>query len=292
MKKLITTLFVATLGFSLVARAGLYPKYDLTLDGVNPAPTGTIAGIVDGVHNNAFPILEPVEPVQFQNGYRIYEPSESLTMNYKASDTMNRNLPSYHDLHKKDPSKYIDGTTYHNVAHVSFTTNQDTYLGIWTDTDKQATNEPRIDLSLKVTDYGIYFLDEYDENGLHVYHSLKNSGIEVAADKAFGVYYEDEISGKIYTTTDNWVGSFDSGNHQLDNADALWYSDSKIKTSSAFFCLFQGTHEDWPTKLEWEHFEFGFVTGEQPSGQPLPGTLTTLLISGLCAAGLRKRNKK
>ena len=28
------------------------------------------------------------------------------------------------------------------------------------------------------------------------------------------------------------------------------------------------------------------------SGQPLPGTLATLLISGLCAGALRKRNKK
>jgi hypothetical protein len=291
MKKLITTLFVATLGFSLVARAGLYPKYDLTLDGVNPAPTGTIAGIVDGVHNNAFPILEPVEPVQFQNGYRIYEPSESLTMNYKASDTMNRNLPSYHDLHKTDPSKYIDGTTYHNVAHVSFTTNQDTYLGIWTDIDDQATNEPRIDLTLNITDYGIYFLEE-DVNNVHTYYSLKSSGIEVEADKAFGVYYKDGNTGEVYTTTDNWVGSFDSGNHTIDDPNTIWFSDTKVKTSEAFFCLFDGTHGDWPTKLEWDHFEFGFVTGEPPAGQPLPGTLSTLLISGLCAAGLRKRNKK
>jgi hypothetical protein len=28
------------------------------------------------------------------------------------------------------------------------------------------------------------------------------------------------------------------------------------------------------------------------NGQPLPGTLATLLIGGLCAGSLRKRNKK
>ena len=35
-----------------------------------------------------------------------------------------------------------------------------------------------------------------------------------------------------------------------------------------------------------------FENNDAPSGQPLPGTLATILISGLCAGALRKRNKK
>ncbi len=35
-----------------------------------------------------------------------------------------------------------------------------------------------------------------------------------------------------------------------------------------------------------------FNNDDAPNGQPLPGTLATLLIGGLCAGSLRKRNKK
>ena len=62
---------------------------------------------------------------------------------------------------------------------------------------------------------------------------------------------------------------------------------------SPFFLLEQGPYTAGQhASLEWQHFEFGFVMGEPPAGQPLPGTLATLLISGLCAGALRKRNKK
>ena len=100
-----------------------------------------------------------------------------------------------------------------------------------------------------------------------------------------------------YTTKDNWVASYDKaadGNHSLvleaDEPWYAWYCDTNIASREAIFCMFQGQSfdADSPAFLEWEHVEFGFVT----TGQPLPGTIATLLISGLCAAGLRKKSKK
>ena len=58
-------------------------------------------------------------------------------------------------------------------------------------------------------------------------------------------------------------------------------------------CLFQGTYDNFPTKLEWDHVEFGFVIGEEtepPSGQPLPGAMMSTLI-GLGAIFYKNKRK-
>ena len=94
-----------------------------------------------------------------------------------------------------------------------------------------------------------------------------------------------------YTTDKNWVASYywKKDDNHIILADDAWYSDTNIESREAIFCMFQGPFEAGkPAYLEWEHVEFGFVT----TGQPLPGTLATILISGLCAAGLRKKSKK
>ncbi len=304
MKKLIATLILATLGFGIVAVAG--PVYDLS----------------SGTHD--FAILEPV-----QYNPSVYQPSSSLTMTYTVQSSINRTLLS---LKKDSSGKYYidpetgkyatelykgyggNGHTMFDLAQVTFKTNQDTNLTLWKDVDTSPTNELRIDSKLNITDYGIYFLNE-DQNGVHKYYSLMNDSVNVAAGREFGVYYKADTTykvvnsqydpnnannggsvvlvdskDKIYTTTENWVASFDGGNH----GTTTWFSDgTKATTSNAFLCLFQGPYtKDQPAYLEWDHFEFGFATAEPVNGQPLPGTLTTLLISGLCAAGLRKRNKK
>ena len=256
-------------------------------------------------------------PIQYSSDYIIYRPSTDLTMTYTVQGSINRILENkdgslYNGLDKdKD---HPTGTTRFDLAQVSFHTNQDTYLALWPNIDGNPTDEPRIDLSLKITDYGIYFLDEPSN-----YLSMMGKGVDVEANREFGVYYTAETTYKdskypynktnpellgttvetLITTTDNWVASYDNANkdetlnennHTLDNA---WFSDTKIKTSGAFFCLFQGPYEaDKPAYLEWDHFEFGFASGQKVSGQPLPGTLATLLIGGLCAGALRKRNKK
>ena len=303
MKKLIATLFVATLGFSFVAMAASKPVYTLK-------PAG---------YQDSFPILEAVLPIQYGSDYITYRASTDLTMTYTVQGSINRilenndgTLYSGLDKNKDDPDYKPSGRTNFDLALVSFHTNQDTYLAIFPNVEHVATPEPRIDLSLNITDYGIYFLDDPTN-----YLSMMGQGVDVEANREFGVYYRAETTytnssynrtnpellgttvETLITTTDNWVASYDNANkneqlnennHTLDNA---WFSDTKIKTGEAFFCLFQGPYTaDNPAYLEWDHFEFGFASGEKASGQPLPGTLATLLIGGLCAGALRKRNKK
>ena len=244
--------------------------------------------------------------------YRVYQKSTDLTMDYHVNGSINRTYENMgnHSLKTSD----------WDLGHVTFTTDQDVNLGLWFDKDANPTAELRVDLKLNIKDYGIYFLDQDNkETGEHTLYSLKDNGIQVEAGREFGVYYiadtdysdkktvynqgydRTDVQNKLVTTTENWVASYDKAKeeepHLIDGA--TWYSNEPVKNASAFFCLFQGPYEAFVegvttqgAYLEWEHVEFGFVTGEPVSGQPLPGTLATLLISGLCAAGLRKRNKK
>lgn len=269
MKKLVALLFVMALGLSLVAKADKVYQVKQVKE-----------------YKNKFNILD--DSGEVDDGSHVY--TVSSTMNYKVLETMNRPDPRYTDEIR---------TSNYNVAHVSFTTNEDVYLGVWTDIDGQATKgEAHIDLDLDITDYGIYFLDE-NPDAIDVLHSTKDHGVNVTAGREFGVYYKDG-NGNTFTTTENWLASFDKANednlvhydnHVLENGE--WFTNNQpAKTSAAFFCFFQGDYDDWPRKLEWDHVEFGFATGEVPAGQPLPGTLATIIISGICAASLRKRNKK
>ena len=297
MKKLVVTLILATLCFNLVAVAQTYKLKE------------------GKTYNNAFPILGVTDSVQYDGTYHYVESTAKKpnsnepyirriaktsgeeylvygkvsTLNYHVSSSINRYLENY-------------GATNYDLAHVSFSTNENLYLGVWADIDNEATNERRRDVTLDISDYGIYLLDE-DVDGEHYYRSTVNNGVEVEAGKKFGVYYYDEVTESYYTSTDNWLASYDNtdkvvnGTHIIaDNAwitDA-WFSEGNgVMTRTPFFLLEQGPYEaNTHASLEWQHFEFGFVTGEPPVGQPLPGTLATILISGLCAAGLRKRNKK
>ena len=296
MKKLIVTLFVAMLGFSLVAVAQTY-------------------SLKDGLHKNGFSVLEPVQ----------YDPSTNTTtyaksnlkLDYTVSGSVNRFL------------KNADGTLYNgtgktnfDLGHVYFTAHDNFRMALFVDIDSNQTpNELFIDSELKLNDYGIYLYENNDPSTNHIteYISLKNGDVEIREGMNFGVYYNadttygersdpkynenydmsDEMgktntTNKIYTTTQNWVASYDGEKIDNHNADAAWYSDGKtLKSDAAIFCMFQGPYVmGQPGFLEWEHVEFGFVTTDQMSGQPLPGTLATLLISGLCAGALRKRNKK
>ncbi len=301
MKKLIVTLILATLGFNLVAVAQTYKLKEVK------------------TYNNAFPILGVTDPVQYDGTYHYVETTAKKpksnepyirriaktageeylvyekvsTLNYHVSGSINRYLENY-------------GATNYDLAHVSFSTNENLYLGVWADIDNEASNETRRDLSLDISDYGIYLLDEDDING-HNYRSTVNNGVEIEAGKKFGVYYYDEVTKKYYTSTDNWLASYDSVKEDDKNkkyngihiiADNAWITDAwfsegnGVEAKSPFFLLLQGPFEaNTHASLEWQHFEFGFVTGEPPTGQPLPGTLATLLIGGLCAGALRKRKK-
>ena len=113
------------------------------------------------------------------------------------------------------------------------------------------------------------------------------------------------------------LGNFDDDNHVLKIYDAngkLTYE----TTDKHFLCLSAGDYGQGSKAFNIAHFEFmlqttiddpyypvnpndfeggvqiddPIVNGDVASGQPLPGTLATLLIGSLCASTLRKKNKK
>ena len=169
-----------------------------------------------------------------------------------------------------------------------------------------------------INDYGIYLLDE-NQNAT-AWYSVKtgNTGKEnnfvLGTDQAFGVYYKT-IDGKTITTTGDWVANRDTGNAGNGKNTVLVYNEGEADphpetTYRKYMCLLD-TKEPTEFNKHWEfmlqttldtpHYEvkpenFG-GNGETfnentASGQPLPGTLATLLIGGLCAKTLSKKNKK
>ena len=173
------------------------------------------------------------------------------------------------------------------------------------------------DKDFKVQDYGIYLYNpETGEKGEWL--SVKDNNnyfgesAGIKAGTSFGVYFKDK-DGNYITTTDNVVGNFDDDSHVLKTYDKEGNVVPET-TDKHFLCVFNNTFESG--KLNQTHWEFMLQTTldnpyfpvnpndfgtdvhidqpivDNPNGQPLPGTLATILISGLCAGALRKRNKK
>ena len=166
-----------------------------------------------------------------------------------------------------------------------------------------------------IVDYGIYLYDPQNPNAERTYMSVKDykNYFEIGADKTFGVYYEDK-DGNICTTTENYAGNYDTNSHEI----TVYENGQKVTktTDTRFMCLMG---KQW-AGYETDHWEFMLQTtldnpyypvnpndfmggdGDVPvtdpvvdgttTGQPLPGTLATLLIGSLCASALRKKNQK
>lgn len=169
-------------------------------------------------------------------------------------------------------------------------------------------------VQFKVQDYGIYLYDpDTGEKGEWLSVKENNNyfgeGVGIKAGTSFGVYFVDK-DGNYITTTDNVVGNFDDDTHQLKTYD----KDGNVvyeTTDKHFLCMFNNTFESG--KLNQTHWEFMLQTTlddpyfavnpndfgtdvhvENPvvNGQPLPGTLATLLLGGLCAMSCRKKKKR
>ena len=323
MKKLIATLFVMMLGFSLVAVAGKGPTYDLS--------------------NGATGEISVLKPTQFNADNTVYESSD-MKIGYTVTGSINRKYLELSTV-KNDKGNYVNyknedgkwatnwykgtGETDWDLAHVYFTANDNYRMALFVDVDSVATSELRINTKLTITDYGIYLYENNDPNaGISQYIPLYGDGhdYEITKGTNFGVYYTADTEytmkdnkynpnnadlsnttyaetgvvrtntyDRTYTTDEHWVASYDGekpGNHNVV-AGLNWYSDVELKSDAAILCMFQGPFDaESPAFLEWQHVEFGFVTTDQASGQPLPGTLATILISGLCAKALSKKHKK
>ena len=252
-----------------------------------------------------------------------------LLMTVLGSITVNATLADYnlnHGEHRYETSgetTYLLYTSMRNVGrdneqygHVYFTVDSDVPAGkelavqfLATDISIHGSIAGRENFA--VTDYGIYLFDPIIEDPAkdiqgteHELWSVKDSNnyFKLNPGQSFGVYYttQDGVVHKstyVENKTGNYVSNWDNDPHEITYVD----EDGIIRTETTnkhFMCMFDSR------KLVWPHWEFMLETTldnpyfppprdeEQVVGQPLPGTLATLLISGLCTAALRKKNKK
>ena len=316
MKKFFAMLMMATMVLSVDAVAG--PTYNLS-EGYQ----GEISVLEPVQFNANNTVYKPTWNLTID--YTVTESVNRRYLELAKKKGEDEKLHYYQNEDGKWATKWYgkNGKTDYDLAHVYFTAHDTYRMALFVDVDSNPTSELRIDNTLKITDYGIYLYENNDPTGeISEYISLYEKDVVMTEGTNFGVYYVADTTYIVvdpqydpnnadlskttyaetgvvrtdtknvrYTTAENWVGSYDgekNNNHNIV-ADNAWYSDTALKSNSAIFCMFQGPFDaESPAFLEWQHVEFGFVT----TGQPLPGTFATLLISGLCAAGLRKRSKK
>lgn len=257
--------------------------------------------------------------------YNSHEKDSKGNLVFKPGETINYTVTTS-EVHASIPTP-DGGSTPHRTGKLYFTNNTGHTIQFslwkeedWHDTANISGQNQWHEIPFKyenaehgengIKDYGIYLYDpESDTIADHVYQSAMADGrptvYEIKDGESFGVYYgTNQIhQGDYITTTDNWVGDYDNEvQHETslssitDDAELIMQQEEStgtIVTSEPFMCLFQGSGaSNWD--IEYKHFEFIFAKADAaaPSGQPLPGTLATILISGLCAGTLRKRSKK
>ena len=178
-----------------------------------------------------------------------------------------------------------------------------------------------------VKDYGIYLYNPKTKTaGEYWSVSTGTNGtknwFELNPNQTFGVYYDElQADGEIkrITSTSNWIGNFDKGNSEdhpggndITVYDAEHPEGYDTFTYKKFMCLLETnsnvngaeqTHWEFmlQTKLDNPYYNVNVddfngngdtFADDTPTGQPLPGTLATLLIGSLCASALRKKNQK
>ena len=183
-----------------------------------------------------------------------------------------------------------------------------------------------------IKEYGIYLYDATSNtksNFMNIFQ--QGNSFELNPDTNFGIYYKT-TSGNEWYSTDNYVGTYDDNEHYINLYDKdgnlvlknngkgykVWdkekneYVTYSEKANIHYTCTFLetikgGRAQHWEFMLQttvsnpYYNVDANDFEGNggndipdtpSTSGQPLPGTLATLLIGGLCAGSLRKRNKK
>jgi len=297
MKKLIAMMFLLILGANVMAQWGWDWNWD--------TPTQKNYDLRNGTHDYAF-----------------VTGNKNLTYTATGSNITGRNTSSET---KGNAHVYFTTLSAEDLAKTGNTTVAVQFLGVDLDDDqkknldnpKYYTNDPNYSGHdvYHVVDYGIYLYDPENPNAERTYMSVKEykNYFEIGADATFGVYYED-ADGHICTTTENYAGNYDTNSHKI----TVYEDGQKVTktTDTRFMCLMGKQWAGYDT----DHWEFMLqttldnpyypvnpndftggdvpvtdpvVNGDQvPSGQPLPGTMATLLIGSLCASALRKKNQK
>ena len=216
-------------------------------------------------------------------------------------------------------------TAYNNKNNTDYNKVVVQFLGTEIDDSRHYMGNVNENITGTITDYGIYL---YENN--YTLNDIKNNLMSVSngnyfaldAGTKFGIYYTDS-TGREWYSTENYVGTYDPDDHYINYFDengekilkdgvGVTAPDGKVysdKVDIRYTCAFMTKHfgDHWEFMLETtldnpyynvdpnDKDQFagnGDVTVPSTSGQPLPGTLATLLIGGLCAGSLRKRNKK
>ena len=166
-----------------------------------------------------------------------------------------------------------------------------------------------------VLDYGIYLYDPDQDPAKREYLSIgkNNNYFAIGPNQNFGVYYVNK-KGEYITSTENFLANYDGDNHEIkiysetvDGVTTEYPEGKTITTSKRYMCMLETermAHPHWEfmlqTTIDNPYYgvnptEFqGNGSTEVPdtTGQPLPGTMATLLIGSLCASALRKKNQK
>ena len=141
---------------------------------------------------------------------------------------------------------------------------------------KDKDHENFIDRGEGVADYGWYNL-ETGETG-----SFANGSTATFNENdRIGLYVKDN-DGKVFTSSQS-IGKADLGN------DVTWGKSDDIDGSIAVYGGNKGsngTHEYYVFKVNTVN-----ANGKNPSGQPLPGIIATLIVGGGTIAYLKKRKK-
>lgn len=124
-----------------------------------------------------------------------------------------------------------------------------------------------------ISDFGYYKLGSDKLTGNRFISADQNNflGNFTSADK-IGIWIQD-ANHNIYTSTRLHNGFSTFGSAGSDATNFTLYKPFSIETYSS-------------------HYEYKIMEKNAPSGQPLPGVLTSLLVAGGVAWGLKKRREK
>ncbi len=303
MKKLMTILVVFALcGVAMAKKPTSY------IPTPTPTPTPSVNSTTFG------PDLETGKYI-YEKG--LYTPTtdytSNLTMNYTSYGT--RAGQAYFTTMSSDAlAEYnaTNNTTYKTVVVQFLGTDLDrsrTYLS------NQTENVPG-----RIVDYGIYLIDNDEQISTiplqnQILSVKDGNSFALKPDQDFGVYYKTSTGREWYSTVD-YVGTWDPDSHEISYYDKNGVYHENENVDIRFTCAFKNL--DIATQGKGFHWEFMLETtlddpyyivdpndptqfagnddvhipNTPASGQPLPGTLATLLIGGLCAKTLSKKNKK
>ncbi len=176
---------------------------------------------------------------------------------------------------------------------------------------------------MSVTEYGNYFDSRAEVTAgttFGVYFKDENGNIIASTGdgmKMTNTGTQRHPNWELQSAENGMLGNFDDDSHKLKVYDAVTHERTTVETDKHFLCLSAGEYDKGNDAFKIAHFEFMLqttiddpyypvnpndfnddvhiddpVVNGDTNGQPLPGTLATLLIGSLCASTLRKKNKK